>query len=359
MIQTEAELSDLMTRANAAPRVSLDTEFLWERTFYPKLGVVQLGFSEREGYLIDAVALPTLPRLGELLANPGTEKLLHDAQQDLSILSRITGAQPRAIFDTRRAAGFAGLASTSSLLGLLRDVLNVEIPKTETRSNWLRRPLSSKQIAYALNDVRFLPELREALLARTSDLGNAAYLQEEMRRLDTPDLYAETSDINVFHRMKAGRLSGKDRSILLELVRWRESIARARDLPRGHVLRDGDLFVLARNKPTCSHDISRIDGLPRSVATRYKQEILAAIEQGMATPHDTPRSPQFFGRSAQPLKDRTARRISAMREAATAVGIDPALVASKADIVSLLMAEDAGTEEAHHLMMGWRRRFVS
>ncbi len=360
MIQTEPEMRDLMTRANKAPRVALDTEFIWERTFYPRLGVVQLGFSEREGYLIDAVALPSLPGMDELLSNPKTEKLLHDAQQDLSILARTTGAQPCAIFDTRRAAGFAGMPSTSSLRGLLRDVLNVEIPKTETRSNWLRRPLSKKQIAYALNDVRFLPELREALLAKARELGNDAYLHEEMRLLDTPDFYAETTAIQVFQRMKTGRLRKPGRDVLLELVRWRETVARTRDLPRAHVLRDADLFALARHAPAHPQDISRIDGLPRAAATRYCRGILEAVATGLEASENAPPPPApIRGRASQIMKEKTARRVQVMRDAATEAGIDPALVASKASIIDLLVAEDAGTAEHHPLMNGWRRRFAA
>jgi ribonuclease D len=203
MINTAAELKTLTQRACESPRVALDTEFLWERTFYPRLGVVQIGFTERECYLVDAVALPTLPGLGELLETRETEKILHDALQDLTILARATGATPRSVFDTRRAAGFCATASTASLLSLLREIMNIEIPKTEQRSNWLRRPLSHKQIAYALNDVRFLPGLRDALVELAEKNGNLAYLNEEMGLFDAHDLYQDPSPEDVFQRERA------------------------------------------------------------------------------------------------------------------------------------------------------------
>jgi ribonuclease D len=359
MIQTEAALKDIVQRAIKAPQVALDTEFFWERTFYPILGVVQIGFSSTECYLIDAVALPTLPHFGELLAHAETEKLLHDAQQDLAILSRITGAPPQNIFDSRRAAGFAGLPSTISLAALLRDVLDVEIPKTETRSNWLRRPLTQNQIAYALNDVRFLPELRQALITRATELGNQHYLREEMRILDGPDFYREFTPLEVFQRMKNGRLRGQHLVLLLELVRFREAVARARDIPRAHVLRDTDLQELAQRAPASISDINRIQALPRGTAQRYGDAILKAIQTGQAAsglPKGLKERPERLSRE---LRESVDLRIRAMRDAATKEGVDPALVASKAGIIALMAAERATPKRDHALMHGWRKRFVT
>jgi len=359
MIQTDAALRDLVQRAAQAPRIALDTEFVWERTFYPRLGIIQVGFTERECYLIDAVALPTLPHFGALLENPKTEKILHDAQQDLAILARITGATPRHIFDTRRAAGFGGQPSTASLMVLLRDVMNVEIPKTETRSNWLRRPLTPEQIAYALNDVRFLPGLREALQARAESLGNHDYLVEEMRELDAPDFCREISPLEVFLRLKSGRLRDEDLCVLLELVRWREAVARTRDRPRAHIIRDADLFALARAKPSTPGEIMRIQGLPRSASLHYAQGILDAVATGRDASLPDACRPGRAQRPTRELEDVVTRRIKSIQECTTAAGIDPALVASRATVTDLVMAEQASPPREHRLRQGWRRHFVT
>ncbi|MBT3192142.1 MAG: hypothetical protein HN341_06265 [Verrucomicrobia bacterium] len=359
MIQTEAALKDVVQRAIAAPRVALDTEFFWERTFYPILGVVQIGFSERECYLIDAIALPELPHFGELLAHAGTEKLLHDAQQDLAILSRITGKTPCSVFDSRRAAGFAGLPSTTSLAALLRDVMTVEIPKTETRSNWLRRPLTKNQIAYALNDVRFLPGLHDALLSRVDELGNRGYLRQEMRQLNSPDFYREFTPVEVFGRMKTGRLRGQHLVVLLELVRWREATARTRDIPRAHVLRDTDLQRLASHAPRSIGELSQMQDIPRGTARRYGTEILAALEAGQEAAA-LPKGLKPRSRRLPPsLQNKVDERIRDMKKAATEAGIDPALVASKAAMIELIAAEHATPKGDHALMHGWRKHFVT
>ncbi len=358
MINTAAELKTLTQRACESPRVALDTEFLWERTFYPRLGVVQIGFTERECYLVDAVALPTLPGLGELLETRETEKILHDALQDLTILARATGATPRSVFDTRRAAGFCATASTASLLSLLREIMNIEIPKTEQRSNWLRRPLSHKQIAYALNDVRFLPGLRDALVELAEKNGNLAYLNEEMGLFDAHDLYQDPSPEDVFQRMKRGRLRHDGRAALFELIRWRESTAKSHNIPRGHVLRDGDLIALARYRPSTPAEIRNIQGLPRSASTRYCRPILGAIESA-ATSAPPPSQAATASRLTSQQKARLTERIERIRTAATQRGIDPALVASKADVIELMVAENDMLAATPRCLKGWRRHFVS
>jgi ribonuclease D len=360
MIQTEEALLALVQRALKAPRIAIDTEFLWERTFYPKLGIIQVGFSERDCVLIDALALPTLPYMGELLASTHTEKILHDAQQDLSILSRITGVSPRNIFDTRRAAGFSSLPSTTSLMALLRDVLNIEIPKTETRSNWLRRPLSENQIAYALNDVRFLPQLRDTLVERAVAAGNGAFLTEEMQIFDSPDYYSELTPFEVFKRIKSGRLKSDEVAILQGLVTWREKAARTRDLPRGHVLRDADLITLARHKPTDIKSLTSIPKIQPSALSRNADELLEVVETALSSPRlQDSKNHQRPSRLSRELQDKIPVRIEAMQKAATEAAIDPALVASKAAITDLIAAENAVPPRTHALQQGWRKHFIS
>ncbi len=191
MIDTREALESLVERALTAECVALDTEFVWERTYYPRLGLVQVGFAEDDSALIDAAAFPDLAPLGRVLAAPSVVKILHDAPQDLTILRRATGAYPKNIFDTRRAAGFVGLSATLSLGDLLRETLGVSLTKTEARTDWLRRPLSANQQTYAHDDVRFMPAARAELLARARQRHREAWLHEELAAYDDPALYKE------------------------------------------------------------------------------------------------------------------------------------------------------------------------
>jgi ribonuclease D len=180
MIESPEHLASLVDSIRASGRVALDTEFVWERTYFPRLGIVQAGLCDGECALIDACAGFPLIALGPVLADTSIQKVLHDAQQDLTILRRASGESPRNIFDTRTAAGFAGFAATVSLQDLMASLLGIELPKTETRTDWLRRPLTEKQVEYALDDVRYLFRARDALLQRARDMGNEAWLLEEM-----------------------------------------------------------------------------------------------------------------------------------------------------------------------------------
>ena len=244
MIDSEQGLAERLGEARRLGHTAIDVEMVWERTFYPALGVIQLGFSRDACHLVDAVALEgRFEPLAELLSGPAV-KILHDALQDLTVLRMATGASPRSIFDTRIAAGFAGLAHTISLRDLLRELFGVELEKTETRTDWLRRPLSPTQTGYAEDDVRYLVEAREELLRRARAAGVEDWLQEEMAGLDDPALYEERDPREAFRRVKGyGKLDRRQLAVLRELAAWREEAARDLDRPRGQVASDKLLLL--------------------------------------------------------------------------------------------------------------------
>ena len=154
LIDSSQMVERIVARGFEDGRVAIDTELLWERTYYPRLAIVQIALSEEEWYLVDAAIPDILAPLGPLLEDVNVVKILHDAAQDLAVLRRATGRSPRSIYDTRVAAGFAGLSSTVSLGTLLLELMEVELPKTETRTDWFQRPLTQSQIDYAADDVR-------------------------------------------------------------------------------------------------------------------------------------------------------------------------------------------------------------
>ena len=205
-------------------RLALDTEFVWTKTYYARLGLVQAAASggldidaalplaaipfrakdgaEARARLYDPLRSDPAP-LGAALASEGTVKLLHDAHQDLQHLARWTGcAAPRSVFDTRVAAGFCGLPSTLSLAALVEATCGVALPKTETRTDWCRRPLSPEQLEYAAQDVVYLEDAAQELLRRAREAGTAAWMFEEMARHDDPALYAEAPDADAWKRVR-------------------------------------------------------------------------------------------------------------------------------------------------------------
>ncbi len=359
MIDTLEALEALVARALQARAVALDTEFVWERTYYPRLGVVQVGLSEDDCHLIDAAAFDDLAMLAPLLADPGVVKILHDAQQDLVILRRVSGAFPRNVFDTRRAAGFVGLPSTLSLGDVVRATVDVYLPKTSTRTDWLRRPLSEHQRAYALDDVRYLPAARREILARIRQRGREAWLREEMAAYDDPALYEEKDPHTQFERIAgAGRLSARQLAVLRELAAWREQEARRQDRPRGHVLADKALTAVARSLPRSARALASVKGIDARDAHRYGKAIGQAVERALALPPDArPRAPERRPNDER-LNARVNLALAYLSGKSLAEGIDPALAASRAEVTALVADGPEAAPARHALLRGWRRAFL-
>ncbi len=361
LITTEAALEELANRLLQADAVAVDTEFFWERTFYPILGLVQLATRDNACWLVDTVQIPSLAALGPVLASPTVTKVLHDAPQDLGILARATGVEPRQIFDTRLAAGFANLDPTCSLQALLRQVLEVELCKAETRSDWLRRPLSPNQLRYAADDVLHLLPLREQLLARCASDAVRGWLAEELAGLDHSIAYLERDPHRMYLRVKgASRLTPRQFAVLREAAAWREAEARKRDWPRGHVLSDEVLVTLALRAPVDLASLGGVPDLPRNLPDDVRAELLAAVARGLALPEaECPQPSGADLASRRTLKPQTDRLLAHISAACGAEQIHPALVASRGDAESYVTQLVAGSAADHPLAQGWRRRFVA
>jgi ribonuclease D len=357
MIDTPPALAELVDRALTKARVALDTEFVWNRTFYPKLGVIQLALAGDDCHLIDTVALEDLSPLGQVLQDPEIELILHDAQQDLTILRQVTGAFPRNVFDTRCAAGLANMSSTTSLAELLELTLGTVLDKTETRTDWVRRPLSDEQLAYAIEDVCYMHEVRDVLRDRIEEIGRSAWLAEELATYDDPSLYQERDPREQFQRVKgAGRASPRERAVLRELAAWREDEARRRDRPRSHVITDETLVYLARRQPQSPDELGQVRGLNNH---RDGTRIIAQIRRGLDIPDsECPRRPHRPRYDEEVVKRKLTQAMDRLRRQSDDAQIDAPFVAVRAEVRSLVLdAADAAPEE-HRLLRGWRREFV-
>ena len=361
LITTSAELEQVAKRLQEAAAVAVDTEFFWERTFYPILGLVQLATADGACWLIDTVRIKDIRALGPVMASPSVTKVLHDAPQDLGILARATGAMPQTVFDTRLAAGFAGFGSTCSLQALLRQALGIELSKAETRSDWLRRPLSANQVRYAADDVLHLLPLRELLLARCASDAVRGWLAEDLARLDDPDLYRDRDPRLMYLRIKgASRLDARQLALLRELGAWREEEARQRDWPRSHVLPDDLLVSLAGLAPADQRALGTVPDMPRNMPDTVTAALLAAVARGLAVPDDDcPQPSSDDSSSRRSLKSQSDRLLAQISAACAAQNIDPALVASRADADSYVQRLAQGAATDHPLARGWRKTLLA
>jgi ribonuclease D len=360
LVTSQKELKGLCAELLKQEVVAIDTEFFWESTYYPILGLVQIADADGRCHLIDAVMLKNLHILRPLLESETTVKILHDAPQDLGILARTAAAKPCNIFDTRLSAGFCGFSATTSLQNLLAQVLKVEIAKTETRSNWIRRPLSTGQLEYAAEDVVYLADLHMALINRCGDRQILAWIQEENSLLDKAATYLERDPREMYLRVKGARhLTCRELAVLRETAAWRENTARRRNLPRRRVMSDSALIELAHSQPRSGDDISKTGLLPRNLPTLYARQIAQAIYTGSVCPEAECPSAENPAARFKDLKARTNALLRRIREKAEKRGIDPALVASRADAEAYILYRNFNRGGTPGLASGWRRELLA
>lgn len=356
LIEKTEDLRKVVDKALKAEAVALDTEFVWERTFYPDLGLIQLGI-ERECYLIDPLAVEDMSAFGELLSSPHVTKILHDALQDLTILKRAAGAAPVKIFDTRAAYGFCSDSSILSLAALIEKTIGIELSKSETRTNWLQRPLTSDQIDYACDDVKYMCEIRRLTIEKCRENGTLTWLEEDMSRYDNPDIYLEVDPMDYFRKIKgANRLKADQLAVLQHLAAWREETAREKNRPRGHILHNNALLDLSWKTPEALFELKKISKMHPNAIDKYGETILKIIKNALNQPGS--KYPEVLDtRFNKKLSERTDAALEKINEKAVTINIDPALLCNKKELRAFL--ESNCTDVSSPLGSGWRQEFIS
>ncbi|MEM6648053.1 MAG: HRDC domain-containing protein [Bacteroidota bacterium] len=358
MLTSPAALSDLAAAIRQRGVVAVDTEFVSGATYYPRLGLVQLGLSDTETFLVDAPAVDDWTPLAEVIEDPSIVKILHDAQQDLIILRRAMGAYPKNVFDSQQAAGFLGFRASMPLNGLLKAMLDVRISKDETRSDWLKRPLTDRQMAYARDDVRYLPELRHVLIELAEQKSRLDWVDEERARYDTAAMYNDAEPGDAFWQVKGmGRLRGRQLARLDALATWREEEARRRDRPRTHIAHDDVLIKIVNSNVTEEGALRKLRYLSENLRRRYARPLARVLGEADALPEsEWPRQPPRRSHSeADQLRGDLA--LTFIRGRALAEGVDPSLVATRAAIKAFVQALRRKRPE-HPLLAGWRQQFI-
>ncbi|MBP5672936.1 MAG: HRDC domain-containing protein [Victivallales bacterium] len=355
-IQDDDSLKSYCEEAAKRPIVAVDTEFVWMKTYHPQLGLVQLSYEGGENALIDALAVMDRAPLKALLESPSVTKVFHEAGSDLPILHRWCGALACNVFDTRIAAGFVGMTASLSLKKLLNVLLGVDLAKTETRTDWLQRPLTLRQLEYAACDVKFMPKACELMRGKLEATGNLAWFEEEMRVYSQESHYEEPADELAWNRVSGNNMfSGRQLAILAELACWREKTARAKDIARPRIISDEQMVLAVQYMPKSLGELRYRTGMwPRPIE-RYGNDILACLERGMQIPEAEFPKHRFIPLDVRILKQRADRVLALIHKRAATRQIDAVLVGSRRDAESLVMATAEKTWPFHHrLLDGWR-----
>lgn len=344
-------LAAFCDQQKGAQFVTVDTEFVREKTYYPILCLVQIAGPEEEA-VIDAMAPDIdLSPLAALFANESILKVLHAARQDNEIFYNLFGAVPTPMFDTQIAAMVCGFGDQVAYGTLVQKLAGVTVEKTSRFADWSHRPLTDRQLAYALSDVTHLRTAYEKLAAELKETGRSHWLDSEMEILTDSATYA-MNPRDAWRRIKSRTTNGKFLAVLREVAAWREEEAQKRDIPRNRLLRDDSLLDISAHTPKNAKALSRTRGLPKGFANgRLADSLLNAIERGANTPEaERPkvapreRLPNGLG----PLTDllKTLLKLRCEEEK-----VAPKLVASTDDLERIAAFDDADVPA----LKGWRR----
>ncbi|HEX2552857.1 MAG TPA: ribonuclease D [Microvirga sp.] len=350
LITTTDALAAACARLASHPFVTVDTEFLRETTYFPKLCLIQMASTE-DAVLVDPLApgIDLGPFLA-LMADTRVVKVFHSARQDLEIIWNMGQLVPAPLFDTQIAAMVCGYGDSVSYEQLVNDLAKARVDKSSRFTDWARRPLTEAQLTYALSDVTHLVKVYENLMGELEANDRLSWLDEEMAILTSPETYRADPD-NAWRRL-AGRLrKPKEVAVLMEIAAWREREAQSRDVPRGRILKDDALIDLAVSAPRSVEALGRLRSIPSGFErSRTASDILAAVERGVE------RDPKSI-----PMPERSRRSGAAgaivellkvlLKAVAEQEGVAPKIIATVDDLEAIAEDDTADVPALH----GWRR----
>jgi len=351
-ITTTADLAAFCERLSTQPFVAVDTEFMRETTYWPKLCLIQAASPGGIDAVIDPLAegLDLAPFLA-VMGNPAIEKVFHAARQDLEIFFNL-GTLPKPLFDTQIAAMAAGFGEQVAYDALVRQMLKVDLDKSSRFTDWARRPLSDNQLTYALADVTYLAKLYPQLRQRLESEGRLAWVATEMAALGDPANY-DVEPENAWRRLKPRRHSPKYLSVFKAVAAWRERTAQTRDQPRGRILKDEAIEEVATQVPLDADGLNRLRSVPKGFAgSRFGPELLAAIAEALANADsyapviEKPKAP------TQPINGAVVELLKVLLKARSEdAGVASKLIATMADLEKIAGDDEADTPA----LQGWRR----
>lgn len=355
LIDDQDQLIQVIAHLRAAGRFAYDSEFIGELTYVPKLCLIQVASAEQIG-LIDPLAPLDLKPFWELIADPAIEKIVHAGQQDLEPVVREIGKAPANVFDTQIAAGFIGLPYPLSLSKLINETAGVKLGKGLTFSHWDQRPLSSMQVRYAADDVRYLVLAREKIRERLEELGHAQWAAEECAAQCDPKLYRFDPEQQYLRVRGAGGLPPRHLAILRELTAWRDSAARLSDVPPRAFLKDEILIDLSRNPVKSVEKLDRVRGLPRPVEAEYGGQIVEMTARALALPEA--QLPATRDNEPTPReKFRTDALWAVAQCLSSGQSMDVAVATNRQEINDFYQHLTSSSDDSapHRLLTGWRR----
>src|SRR5471032_946258 len=341
IVETNEALAAFVAELASAPYLALDTEFLRDQTYYPKLCLIQVAAPGIEGIIDPLAPGMDLAPFYDLIRRPDIVKVLHAARQDIEIFFLQGGVLPEPLFDTQIAAMVCGFGDAASYETLSRKIAHVEIDKSARFTDWSHRPLSKRQLEYALADVTHLRVIYEWMKAKLEKTGRASWVAEEVAALQDANLYKLDPEL-AWKRLKPRTSNKRFLAVLASLAAWREREAQARDIPRGRVLKDEALTEIAAHPPESGEALERVRAVPKGFDnSRLGKGLAEAIALGMtAEPPEGAVDQNKQRRRREPSQAVMDLLKTLLRLRAEAAGVAPRLIANAEDIERLAANED-------------------
>lgn len=351
IVTSTKDLADVCRRLAQHDFVAVDTEFLRETTFWPKLCVIQLA-SVEEAVIVDPLAEELdLGPFFDLMRDESVVKVFHAARQDIEIVYHLGGFIPHPVFDTQVAAMVCGFGDSISYDQLVHRITAERIDKSSRFTDWARRPLSDKQLDYALADVTHLREVYHFLKANLAEQGRSHWVGDEMEILTSESTYRSDPE-NAWKRLKLRVRKPIEFAVLQEVAAWREREAHERDVPRNRIIKDDAIYEIAAQQPTNTQALAALRTIPRGFErSRTAEDILGAVKRALAIPKDQlPQVPK--GRSAP---DGSAAAVDLLKVLlkliSEANGVASKVIATMEDLEKIAASDDADVAA----LKGWRR----
>jgi len=350
IITETADLKAFVAELERGPFAAIDTEFMRDQTYWPKLCLIQAAGTETEA-IIDPLSKDLdLKPLYHLMANKKVMKVFHAARQDVEIFHHQGGVIPEPLFDTQIAAMVCGFGEAASYETLVRKITKSEIDKSARFTDWSRRPLSKRQLEYALADVTHLREVYQTLAKELDKSGRADWVEEEEATLKDPNTYRLDPE-DAWRRLKPRSTNKRFLTVLIALAAWREREAQARDVPRNRILKDEALLEIASHPPATPEALSEIRAIPAGYAhSRNGKAIVAAVKDGLEGKLPERMPPPERQRSREPSPPVLDLLKTLLRIKAFQFRVAARLVADSEDLERLAIGDDEGVAALH----GWR-----
>lgn len=355
-IDNNSTLASVCQDWQQEPYLAVDTEFVRTTTFYPKAGLIQVTSSGGD-FLIDPLAIDDWQPLREVFEHPAVVKVFHACAEDLEVCQQLVGCIPTPLSDSQLAAAMAGMGASVGFQRLVSEVLDIDLPKGETRSNWLERPLRPEQIQYAVADVHYLYRIYPRLIEQLEQKGRLSWLAEDCQRMVQQAGVVDNAD-GYYRRVKlAWKLRPQEQFVLQQLTIWRERMARERDVPRNKVVDDATLWNIARYKAKNRDQLMR-SGMRPAAIKADASALLHIVSQALA--NDKSHWPAQLDRPLSPEAGVWLKALKALIvERAEQLGIPSEILVRKKPLEALLRSGfPRGGAELPEVLSGWRKEVI-